>query len=134
MTSSVWKRNSLQLLVWRRGFCLKNKTDFCFFLSGQFSFQLLENCMLKGLKSGKEKGSTQQFEPFIYFFLFPFQRPGWGEGGVQPHYPPHPAHPARREQRSQCHGNGRWHEAGGRAPSPTSGRTALLISSGAESN
>ena len=67
MTSSAWKRNSLQLLVWREGFCFKKKMDFCSFLSGQFSPQLLENCVLKGLKSGKEKGSAQQFEPFIFF-------------------------------------------------------------------
>lgn len=39
----------------------KNQTDFCFILSGQFSFQLLQNCTLKGFQSGKEKGSAQQF-------------------------------------------------------------------------
>lgn len=43
ITPPVRKRNSLQLLVWHRGFSLKSKTDFfvSFFLSGQFSPQLL---------------------------------------------------------------------------------------------
>lgn len=75
ITSSLWKRNSLQLPVWHGG-CLKNNTDFCFFLSGQFSSQLLENGMLKSFRSGKEKGSAQQFQPFLgLLLLFRFQRP-----------------------------------------------------------
>lgn len=47
ITSSLWKRNSLQLPVWHEGaggkVCLKDNTDFCFFIPGQFSSQLLEN-------------------------------------------------------------------------------------------
>lgn len=123
-----------------RGVLFKNKTDF--FLSFRAIFlPVAGKPHTQKLKKWQGKGQRAAVRTILFFFLllFPFQRPGdgegWGGGGEkEPHYPAHPARPARREKQSQCHGNGRWHEAGGRAPSPTSGRTALLISSGAGSN
>lgn len=54
ITSPLWKRNSLQLLVWHRGFCLKNKTDFLF-----LSFRAIFLPIAGKLYAERQKGKGQ---------------------------------------------------------------------------
>ena len=52
---------------------------FCFILSGQFSFKLLENCTLKRLPKWKGKGQRAAALTILFFFCFfsfPFQKAG----------------------------------------------------------
>lgn len=45
---------------------------FCFILSGQFSFKLLENCTLKRLPKWKGKGQRAAALSILFFFLLFF--------------------------------------------------------------